>query len=151
MRRLAANQHGFTLLEILIVIVILAVIAGLALPVYTSQVEKSRAQEAIVQLQDIRGSMLRYFAFHNSSYAGATIRANAGAVAPTTDIDVDPNNILGGQNQIFNYTLVSAAGTFTATATRINGRIGGVPAAPAGVNTLTINEAGTVTRTGVYT
>lgn len=146
--RLLRNKRGFTLLEVLIVIVILGVIAGLAVPVYVANVEKSRAQEAITQLDAIRGSMLRYFA-STGTYATATILANAG-VAAGTDIDVNPNNLTGGQNQLFNYTITAqGVGTFTVTATRIAGRPAGAAIA-AGGGTVTINQAGTVTRTGAY-
>ncbi len=44
---------GFTLLEILIVIVILGVMAGLAVPTYIRNVEQARAEEAKVNLYTI--------------------------------------------------------------------------------------------------
>ena len=147
-RILKKDKRGFTLLEILIVIVILAVLAGLAIPIYAASVEKSRAQEAIQGLSQARGAMLRYFA-SNGTYVGATLRAFGGAAA-ATDIDADINNLQGGQNQLFDYTLGGlGAGTFTVTATRINGRPAGA-AAPGGANTITINQAGTVVRSAIY-
>ena len=149
MRRILRNSKGFTLLEILIVIVILAVLAGLAIPIYTAAVEKSRAQEALQSLEAIRGGMLRYFA-SNNSYAGATIRANAVAAA-NTDIDVDANNLLGAQNQLFNYTLGGlGAATFTVTATRIAGRPAGAAVPAGGPHTITIAQDGTVVRSAIY-
>ena len=45
------KNSGFTLIEILTVIVILGVLAGLAVPVYVGQVEKARGSEAIDHLR----------------------------------------------------------------------------------------------------
>ena len=159
MRRLIGNSKGFTLLEILIVIVILAVLAGLAIPVYAAAVEKSKAQEAIQNLELVRGSMLRFFATNNT-YVGTTIRP-AGAVGANTDIDADPNNPLGGQAWRFNYVIGGQTpAAFLATATRIAARNAAGPIVPpnpgndpvpaAGASFITIDQLGTVTRNGAY-
>ena len=154
MKRFMRSSKGFTLLEVLIVIVILAVLAGLAVPVYTAQVEKSRAQEAIQMLEALRGGMLRFFA-SNNVYTGATIRTNTG-VPVSTDIDVDANNLLGGQNQLFDYTfpVAPAAATFRIRATRIAGRPAGagLPAGmAAGTGFIEIDQTGsTANRSAHY-
>ena len=44
---------GFTLTEILVTTVILAVMAGMAMPVYTSTIEQSRSNEAKTNLSVI--------------------------------------------------------------------------------------------------
>ncbi len=130
------HEKGFTLVELLIVVVILAVLAGLAIPVYQAQVERSRAAEAIQSLNGMRASMLRYFS-QNGTYLNATV--GAGAV---TDIDYNPNVAVGGQTVIFSYGITAqAAGTFTLTATRLPTSIAG---------TVTINQLGSVVRSGVY-
>jgi prepilin-type N-terminal cleavage/methylation domain-containing protein len=49
------NKKGFTLIEIIIVIVILGVLATLAVPRITAQIEASRAAEAV----NIMGVMKR--------------------------------------------------------------------------------------------
>ena len=104
------NRSGFTLLEILIVIVILGVLAGLAIPVYQSTVEKSLKSEALQALGSTRQAAARYYALHNNSYANMTFAL----------LDFDPSaagNFAGTQH--FTYALSDvAAGTFTVTATR---------------------------------
>ena len=160
MKRILGNSKGFTLLEILIVIVILAVLAGLAIPVYTAAVEKSKAQEAIQQLELVRASMLRFFQT-NGTYAGATLRAWPAGAAAVTDIDTDPNNLTGGQLWRFNYVITAqAAATFTITSTRVAARNAAAaiaagapgydPIPAAGAGTITINELGVVTRSAIY-
>ncbi len=126
------NKKGFTLLEILIVLVIIAVLAGLAVPAYQAAVEKSRGQEALQGLTAARSAMLRYWTV-GSTYVGAAFGVG--------NMDYNPNTVVGGQTLIFTYALSNlGATTFTITATRQGGPVG----------TITLNEAGTVGRTGVY-
>ena len=55
--KLDKNQSGFTLLEIIIVIIIIGVLASLALPRFVKTVEFSRSTEALTALGTIRRSM----------------------------------------------------------------------------------------------
>ena len=48
-----ANKKGFTLLEIIIVIIIVGVLASLALPRFFSTVEYSRSTEALASLTSV--------------------------------------------------------------------------------------------------
>jgi type IV pilus assembly protein PilE len=127
------NRKGFTLLEILIVLVILAVLAGLAIPAYTSSIARSKSQEALQSLSATREAMQTYYATNNS-YANASLDP-----ASANYIGYNPNSAAAGVTRKFDYTLASAAGTFTATAT---------PTVASGLSgTATINEVGTVTNT----
>ncbi len=58
------NRRGFTLIEIVVVLVILGVMAGLATPVYNASVEQSRVNEARVNLAAIHMGQ-RIFALNN--------------------------------------------------------------------------------------
>jgi len=146
MKLLSRAAKGFTLLEVLIVLVILAVLAGLAIPAYNGAVEKARSQEALRGLIGIRESMMRHFAI-SGSYAGASLGTPSRfqALFGFSPLDYNPNLPGGGQTGIFFYTLSAFdTSSFSATASRIG------PGAPSGNNTVSINEAGTITRTGVY-
>ena len=62
MRRMrSGSRHGFTLLELLMVVIIIAILAAIAVPSYFRTAERSRAAEALQILATIRQSQLRYY------------------------------------------------------------------------------------------
>ncbi|MBI2175095.1 MAG: type II secretion system protein, partial [Candidatus Omnitrophica bacterium] len=54
------NQSGFTLLELLMVVIIIAILASIALPQYFRVTERSRTAQVLQLLASIRGSELRF-------------------------------------------------------------------------------------------
>lgn len=64
------NQRGFTLVELMIVVAIVAILAGVAYPSYTEQVRKSHRSDAKIALQQAVQSQEEYF-IRNYSYANS--------------------------------------------------------------------------------
>ena len=144
------KSGGFTLLELLIVLVIMGVLVSLAVPLFQPLVEKNRAKEALASLREARSSLGRLFAQENT-YVGAAFSAVDCGAAGTHCTDFNPNDV-GSQNRIFEYSLSELGLTeYLITATRINGTVGGEPLAPgSGPHTIAVDETGKITKTGVY-
>jgi len=97
------KQHGFNLVELLVVVSIVAIIAAIAYPSYTEQVRKSRRAECAGALTSLANTMERFFTV-NSTYLG-TADGGADTGAPAifgTTCPVD------GGTATYNLTITSA-------------------------------------------
>jgi len=73
------RHQGFTLIEVMIVVAIVAILAAVAIPSYTEYIQRSRIIESTSSLASMRVKMEQYFQ-DNRSYVGA---CTGGTVAPT--------------------------------------------------------------------
>lgn len=135
--------HGFTLIEVMIVVAIVAIIAAIALPSYQDSVRKSRRADAVLALQQIQIEQEKLRAECSSFAAGL-------AAARVCDAATPANNrlALATTSSDAYYTLaltgVTATG-YTSTATAVAGTS---QANDTGCTVLTLAVAGlTLTRT----
>ena len=69
-----ANQKGFTLMELMIVVAIIGILASIAIPSYTEYVMRGKAAEATATLADLKSRMEQCFQ-DNKDYTHATCAA----------------------------------------------------------------------------
>jgi len=87
------RTKGFTMVELLVVLIILAILVAVALPMYFANVNRSRASEAVAAMGIIRQSIRDYKISHPAYTYPTFIASNAiteGIAAPfETGIDVN--------------------------------------------------------------
>jgi type IV pilus assembly protein PilE len=77
------RSRGFTLIEVMIVVVVVAILAAIALPSYADYVRRGQVVEAFTVLSDYKVKMEQYYQDNrNYGNAGGAVCANA-AGAPT--------------------------------------------------------------------
>lgn len=117
------KRNGFTLIELMIAVAVIALLSAVALPSYSSYVARGKMIEATSALADYRVKMEQYFQ-DNRNYG------TANGSCPVTVLP----------SQYFTYScLVGAAtpsATYTATATSIAGSLGNTT----GDYTYSVNE-----------
>ena len=138
------KKNGFTLIELMIVVAIVAIITAVALPSYQNSVAKSRRAEARGQLLEAAQFMQRFYSNndrYNQDRAGT-------AVAIPAELAYVPK---GAASSAATYSL-----SFTATPTISAFSIQAVPRATGPMNsdkcgTLILDNAGRRSVTGVIT
>jgi type IV pilus assembly protein PilE len=114
--------RGYTLIEVMIVVIVIAVLAAIALPSFMQQIRASRRAEAVAQLSLIQQAQERWRA-NCPCYAGSlTAARHATNPGGCPDTNCDATNGLG----------------LTFSSTRYNFTMPTLPASPASMNTYTI-------------
>ncbi|MCU7938916.1 MAG: type IV pilin protein [gamma proteobacterium symbiont of Bathyaustriella thionipta] len=118
------KNSGFTLIEILIVIAIIAILASIAVPSYSEFVARSKRADAQGALLGLAQTMERYFS-ENNTYCdvGAIAVGNCGTGAGDTGIPgIFPSQVpLDGGAAYYNLTISAVtASSFTLTASGVD-------------------------------
>lgn len=75
MKRLRRQERGFTLVELMVVIVIVAIMAAIAVPLYTNYIKDARRSEAANGLAAVATAQQTYYQ-RNNTYANALANLN---------------------------------------------------------------------------
>ncbi len=126
-QRLHRQDRGFTLIEVMIVVGIVAILAAIAVPAYTKYLRQGDLTEAMTTLTDYRIRMEQYYQ-DNRAYGSSGTTCAGGKVPPSAANDLPKN---------FTMTCATAnsASTYTLTATGNGTRTTGY--------TYSIDETGT--------
>ena len=110
------KRGGFTLLELLMVVIIIAILASIALPQYFRAAERSRASEALQIMATMRGSELRYKALDPGNQYTVALGL--------LDVDV-PGFGTAPASKLWTYVVTGAGAGSNAQSTRIAGAAAG--------------------------
>lgn len=116
------NKKGFTLIELMVVVLIIAILAAVALPQYQKSIEKARATDAWTTLKAIEDAVKRYelkkgisSVIKNDSYKKGCL------VSPSNPVENSELDIKFENSQYFNYFVCTATGSGRAYADRVDG------------------------------
>ncbi len=123
MRMRGNNVHGFTVIELMIVVAIISILSAIIYPAYQGQVRDTRRADAASVLMDARQKMERHYTKHYS-YANPP----AGSIPVKAPV--------GGSQSYYTLAVTSDATTYTITATAQGDQ------ASDGCGDLSINQAG---------
>jgi len=128
------NNHGFTLIELMIVVVIIGILASMALPRFMMAATKAKQSEAKGLLKQIYTMQEAYFGLSDSYCLNGAIASSA---APIAYARIHVEVMLPAR---YLYTMASTRITFTCMAT---GNIDD----DATIDTWTIDQTGTLINT----
>ena len=116
LKNIIKKEGGFTLLELLIVIVIIGILALLIIPNITSAPKKARDTQRKTDLRAMQKALEEYFVSNNvyPSTATYTTDLTGGNPPIIKTIPTDPK--AGGSPYVYTYTAANTNTTYTLTA-----------------------------------
>lgn len=122
--RLRQDRRGFTLLELMIVLVVVGILATIAYPSFIEQIRKSRRADAITELNQVVQAQERYRA-NNSNYGTRFIVTGGRFAGVGAAADTGAATTYTGTSGYYAMTLPASSATgYTVTATAAGSQAG---------------------------
>jgi len=80
------SEQGFTLVELLIVVIILAIMSAIAIPQFSSSTEDAKASSLETNLAELRAAVELYYHQHDSRYPGVYLKTD-GVTTISTNVE----------------------------------------------------------------
>ena len=106
----AQSESGFTLVELLVVMLILGLLAAIAIPAFFNQRDKARDADAKSAVRTAQTAMETFSTDHNGSYATATLDPTAPYAAGSLQ-SIEPT--LGDSGARLTFPVAPTADTYT--------------------------------------
>ena len=146
----ARGQRGFTLIELVIAMVIASILAAIAIPSYSSYIQKSRRTEAKSALLNMASLEERFFSTNNTYSSTPSDLGYATGLAVPFPVGNNYYNITAltvtAAVAPVNATSAGTPATYSITASPINSQV-----ADSGCTSFTITSGGVQTSTGSST
>ena len=114
----STRKTGFTLVEILIVVIILGILAAIVIPQFTNASQDARKSSLTSQLQTLRSQVQLYKLQHGdtlpdlvTSWAPLTTQTTYGVTNFGPYMQAAPSNPLNSKSNVVNGTNAAASGT----------------------------------------
>jgi len=133
------GQQGFTIIELMIAVAIVAILLKIALPSYMNQIQQSRRASAKTALLDLASREARYYSTNNAYSSSLTTLGYTGAGTATGSIAIPSTS-----THYYDLTVTTNTGntTFTGTAAPVS------PQNSDACGTYTLDNYGNQTPTG---
>jgi prepilin-type N-terminal cleavage/methylation domain-containing protein len=113
------KSKGFTLMELMVVLIIMGVVAGLAMPKYAQSLERSHRKDAENQLMLIHSAQDMYASRNNNVYWGPAVGATPALKLADINQNLGLNILANGMD--YDCTTANGGEDYTCTATRNGG------------------------------
>jgi type IV pilus assembly protein PilE len=116
--KLKNQPKGFTLIELMVVIIVISILAAFAIPGYMSQLERARRAEGIIALELLSQQQEKFFSQYRT-YTGVVSGAD-GCAGAACGLQQPSATTDGG---FYTITAAGDATSFTLTATAAGGQV----------------------------
>ena len=119
------TENGFSLIELMIVLAIIGVLAGIAVPNYNEYITRSRITEGVASLSDARVRMEQYYQdnrYYNTDGSAATTCAPSVTVPATANFNYVCATTANGQAYTWTANGIGPMLNFSYTINQANAR-----------------------------